>query len=115
MIGNLAVRVKYFPYCLVAMNSKQLVETLSRHESELRRFGVRRLSLFGSSFRGEAGPGSDVDLLVEFDRTVSLFQFFRLQHRLEEILGVEKVDLVQPGALHPALKAQVLAEAQHVA
>ncbi len=58
---------------------------------------------------------SDVDLLVEFDRPVGLFDYFRVQHRLEEMLGVDKVDLIQPGALHPALKNRILAEAEHVA
>jgi len=43
---------------------------------------VRSLELFGSVARGEAGPNSDVDLLVEFDRPVGLFHFFRVQRRL---------------------------------
>ncbi len=54
--------------------------------------GVRSLELFGSLARGDARPASDVDLLVEF-QPVGLFQFFRVQRRLEAILG-RRVDLV---------------------
>jgi len=97
------------------MGKTRIAQILAQHQPELRRFGVRRLALFGSALKETAGPHSDIDLLVEFERTVSLFEFFQLQHRLEEILEVERVDLVQPGALHPALKDHILAEAQHVA
>lgn len=97
------------------MDRDKIIHIISTHREELRRKGVRKLSLFGSFVRGEGEPGSDIDLLVEFEEPVGLFDFFRLQHYLEEILGVERVDLVQPGALHPALKERILAEAEHVA
>ena len=96
------------------MNRKQVMDIPREHRRELDSFGVRRLSLFGSIARDEAAGSSDVDLLIEFDRPVSLFDFFRLQHRLEEIMGVEKVDLVQTGGLHPELRDGILAEARHV-
>ncbi len=76
--------------------------------------GIASLALFGSVARGESGSASDVDFLVKFREEVSLFHFFEVQHRLEEILGVEKVDLVQYGALHPGLKESVLKEAVDV-
>jgi uncharacterized protein len=97
------------------MDRQTITATLRTHEAELHRRRVASLALFGSAARGEAGPGSDLDLLVEFDRTVSLFEIFDLQYWLEEVLGVAKVDLVQKTALHPALKANILAEAIHVA
>ena len=97
------------------MKRSQAIAILRRHINELKKYGVSKLSLFGSTVRDDARRDSDVDLLVEFNRTVGLFEFFSLQHRLEEILGVDKVDLVQTGALHPELKDDILAEAQHVA
>jgi len=97
------------------MNRQQVLDTLAAQADELRARGVASLALFGSAARDEAGLRSDIDLLVEFARPVGLFDFFRLQHWLEEILGVEKVDLVEKGALHPALSQRVLAEAIHVA
>jgi predicted nucleotidyltransferase len=77
-------------------------------------FGVRSLTLFGSVARNESKPGSDVDLLVEFDRPTGYFGLVRLQLFLQEILGRE-VDLGTPGSLRPALRERVQKEAIRVA
>lgn len=71
---------------------------------------MRSLELFGSVARGEARADSDVDLLVEFERPIGLFHFFRVQHRLEEILGA-RVDLVMRDAVRPQLRERIFAEA----
>lgn len=71
---------------------------------------MRSLDLFGSVSRGESGPDSDVDLLVDFDRPIGLFHFFRVQRRIEEILG-SRVDLVMRDALKRQLRDRILAEA----
>jgi len=97
------------------MTPQEVRGKLRFHKAELRRMGVASLAIFGSTARDAAGGASDVDILVEFDRKVGAFHFFALQHRLEEILGVHKVDLVQRGALHPALRDRILEEAIHVA
>jgi len=57
-------------------------------------FGVRRIGLFGSFARGEAGETSDVDLVVEFDRPIG-FRFMELGDYLEQLLG-RRVDLLTP-------------------
>ncbi|MGD2099127.1 MAG: nucleotidyltransferase domain-containing protein [Desulfobacterales bacterium] len=54
--------------------------------------GMVSLAVFGSVVRNEWTPQSDIDLLVEFDRDVGLFHLFEIQHQLEEIIGVQKVD-----------------------
>ena len=97
------------------MTRREVIDKLAPHMAELRQMGVSSLALFGSAARDESGAGSDLDLLVEFDRSISLFHFFKVQHRLEEIFEVSKVDLVERGALHPALRDHVLAEAVDVA
>ena len=71
---------------------------------------MRSLDLFGSVARGESGPDSDVDLLVDFDRPIGLFHFFRVQRRIEEILG-SKVDLVMRDAVKRQLRDRIFAEA----
>jgi predicted nucleotidyltransferase len=68
------------------------------------------LALIGSVARGEAGPDSDVDLLIEILRPMGFFGFFAIQERIEQILG-RPVDLVTPGALKPRIKGRVLQEA----
>ncbi len=97
------------------MTKQDLINKLAAHKAELRHMGLVSLALFGSTARNEAHERSDVDLLVEFDRAVGLFHFFTVQHRLEEMLDVPKVDLVQKGAVHPALREHIFAEAIDVA
>ena len=73
-------------------------------------FGVAQLSLFGSFARDEGREDSDVDLLVEFNRPIGLFEFARLQRQLAERIG-HPVDLVTPAALKPQLRDRILDEA----
>jgi predicted nucleotidyltransferase len=75
----------------------------------LRRFGVKRASLFGSSARGEEGEGSDIDIIVEFDVEKSLLDLAGLKIELEETLG-RKVDVVTYNSLHPLLRDGILKE-----
>lgn len=92
------------------MTREQVLQRLSAARAEIAGLGVRSLDLFGSVARGEAGPDSDVDLLVDFERPVGLFQFFRVQRRLEEILGC-RIDLVMRGAVKRQLRDRIFAEA----
>jgi predicted nucleotidyltransferase len=69
--------------------------------------GVARLAVFGSTARNEAGPDSDVDLLVRFARPLSLLKQTALERRMSEILG-RKVDLVSENALSPYLRDKVM-------
>lgn len=83
-------------------------------EEKLRRLGVRRLALFGSVRRNEAGPGSDVDLLVEFEPgRKSYDSFLAVSELLEELLG-RRVDLVTTEALSPFIGPHILDEAEDV-
>jgi predicted nucleotidyltransferase len=86
---------------------------LSEQRGELAELGVRSLEIFGSVARGDAAPGSDVDLLVEFDRPIGLFHFFRVQRRLEQILGC-RPDLVMRDAVRPQLRDRIFREAVRV-
>jgi predicted nucleotidyltransferase len=72
--------------------------------------GVKRIRLFGSMARGEAGPLSDVDFLVEFEPGRSLLDQGGLLMDLEELLGC-KVDIISEGALRPRYRKRVLSEA----
>ncbi|MDA8048847.1 MAG: nucleotidyltransferase domain-containing protein [Rhodospirillales bacterium] len=72
-----------------------MIAILREHEAELRRAGVRHLSLFGSFARGDDEPGSDVDLAAELDpeARIGLFALEALERRLAELVG-RKVDLL---------------------
>ncbi|MGD8237499.1 MAG: nucleotidyltransferase family protein [Armatimonadota bacterium] len=89
----------------------ELLGVLRAHLPELREgWAVRNLWAFGSFVRGEATTGSDLDLLVEFDRAPTLFEFVRLERHIRELLGVS-VDLVMRTALKPTIGARILEEA----
>jgi uncharacterized protein len=97
------------------MIREQVVRILSEQSAELaRKYGVKSLSLFGSVSRDEAGPTSDVDLLVEYNRPVGYFGLFALQDHLESLLGC-KVDLGTPNSLKPRIRARVMEECVRVA
>jgi predicted nucleotidyltransferase len=96
----------------MAMIRDTVVATLRAREQRLRsEFGVKSLALFGSSARDTASQTSDVDLLVEYDRPVSLFDHVGTALYLEEVLGVPKVDLVIRNCVLDELKDRIYAEA----
>jgi uncharacterized protein len=68
----------------------------------------------GSVARGEANQDSDVDVLVEFDRTPDLFELAALKERLAEILE-RPVDLATPQGLKPRLRDRILHEVRYAA
>ena len=92
------------------MTRDEVIQQLIGAKPELASMGVRALDLFGSVARDEPGPYSDVDLLVDFEEPVGLFHFFRVQRRLEEILGA-RVDLVMRGAVKRQLRERIFADA----
>jgi predicted nucleotidyltransferase len=93
---------------------KKASRILREHLPELReRYGVREIWLFGSYLRSEQRKHSDLDLLVEFHRVPSFFEFVRLERYLGDLLNI-KVDLVMKSALKPAIGRHILDEAQPV-
>jgi predicted nucleotidyltransferase len=88
----------------------------ARREDILRicaRYGARNVRVFGSVARGEAGDGSDLDLLVEFEPGRTLLDQAGLVVELEELLGRE-VDVVTEGGLYWLLRRRILKEARPV-
>lgn len=95
------------------MDKNEVLATLKKQNSALNEFGVSSIALFGSFAREDAKDSSDIDILVEFNRPVGLFEFARLKLYLEKILGRE-VDLVTPDALRKEMRDDILREAVHV-
>lgn len=95
------------------MTRDEAIRRIPEHRDELRKRGVKRLYLFGSTARGEAGPGSDVDLIIHIDyeshEKFGLFDFIRVKHYLEDALGVE-VDLVPEDGIKPQLRDRIMGE-----
>lgn len=95
-------------------DASDIRERLRQRAGDLRSLGVERLGLFGSFTRGEEGPESDVDLLVDFESGEKTFDhFMELAFLLEELLG-RRVELVTREALSPHLGPHILAEVEDV-
>ena len=96
------------------MRLDDVLRILKEHREEIAGYGVTSLYIFGSVARGEAGPESDVDMLVEFGVPIGLFKFVRLKDYLERLLG-RRVDLAMVGALREQMREQILREAVRAA
>jgi len=96
------------------MDLNSVSQALQAHQADLDQFAVRSIAVFGSVARDEAKESSDIDLLVEFNRPIGLFEFIRLKYYLEGLTG-SQVDLVTPDALRPELRESILSEAVYVA
>ena len=81
-------------YNFAMLNKEAIIQTLHEHQTEIRRFGVRRLGLFGSFARGEQKISSDLDFVVEL-APKTFDAYMGLKNFLEELFGC-RVDLVLP-------------------
>lgn len=94
---------------VMLLNELESKKTLIRELG--RRYGARRIRVFGSVVRGEERPDSDVDFLVDFPRGYDLFrQRLPLTEALSELLD-HPVDVIPEHELSPYLRTQVLSEA----
>ena len=90
-----------------SLNRQHVLTLLAQSRPELStRFGVTRLSLFGSMARDEASESSDIDILVSFDGPATSRRYFGVLFFLEDMLG-RPVDLVTDKALRAELKPYV--------
>ena len=89
---------------------EEIVRTLREIMPDLaERCGVKSLGVFGSYVRGEADTESDLDILVEFNRAPTLWEFIRLEREMSDKLGV-KLDLVMKKTLKPGIGEAILKE-----
>ena len=85
---------------LVASLDQERIEMFTKVQKFLPRTGIRRAWVFGSFARGEESSQSDLDLLVDYDKGLSLLTTIRYKLDLEQIIG-RKVDLIENGYLKP--------------
>lgn len=87
---------------MAQVTAKPLMTLVAAHRGELKaivaRHHGRSVAVFGSVARGDEGPQSDIDLLVEFEQGASLFDQVRIGQDAAELLG-RRVDVVSAGAL----------------
>ena len=88
---------------LIQQKREDILQIAARH-------GASNVRVFGSVARGEAGPNSDVDFLVELEPARSLMDISSMIADLQELLG-RSVDLAEPEGLHRLVREKVLKEA----
>jgi hypothetical protein len=96
------------------LSRDRVLRLLREHRSEMERFGVRSIDLFGSVARDEAAAGSDLDVLVEFGDALGFDNYMGLKFFLEDLLQTT-VDVVTPGTLLPRIEEAVMRELVRVA
>jgi hypothetical protein len=86
---------------------KQVIRKIAR---VLRNYGIRRAGVFGSLARGEVGPESDIDVLVDTKGTnMSALQYIGMAQELEDVVG-RRIDLVKYDLIKPRLRERILKE-----
>lgn len=81
------------------MKKEEVIEKIRENKEKIESFGVRRIGIFGSVVRGEAGEESDIDFVVEFERGKATFKnVCGLVDFLEELFG-RKVDILTPDGI----------------
>src|SRR5690242_18747628 len=75
------------------------------------KYGVSNIRLFGSALRGDDGPGSDIDLLVDMEEGRDLFDLGGFQYYASELLG-RRVDVLTDGGIHHLIKDRIIGEAR---
>ena len=97
------------------MDRQTVIDRLKRNQSRLEALGLARVSLFGSTARGQAQAGSDVDLAVTLDEAagIDLFRFAAISEQVRSLLGTA-VDLVVEPARNARMQAQIDRDRLHV-
>jgi hypothetical protein len=88
---------------LLKQKRDEILRIASRH-------GAKNVRIFGSAARGQAGPDSDIDFLVDLEPDSSLFDLGELLLDLQELLE-RKVDVVTENSIYWLLKRRILKEA----
>jgi predicted nucleotidyltransferase len=96
------------------MKCKTAISRIRKNRLHLTELGVKSLALFGSVACGEAGPKSDIDILVEFEGRATFDRFMDTKYYLEEVLG-RRVDLVVPDAIKPQMRPAIMQDLIYVA
>ncbi len=95
------------------MSKKDIEKILRQNKAILKKYKVNKVGIFGSFAAGKTKKKSDVDLLVEFEDVIDLFDFVHLTDEIQKVLKV-KVDLSTPDAIKPYIKPMILREVEWI-
>lgn len=92
-----------------------IISKLKTHKSELSKFGIRNVGLFGSYLRNEQSTDSDIDLLIDFEPNMESFDNYMAVYDIfERLFKNERVEVVTTNGLSPHIGPKILKEVQYV-
>jgi len=90
------------------LTEEEILEKIEENRERIRKYGVKRIGVFGSFVRGDQGSKSDIDILVEFEEGKKTFDnYMDLKFFLEDLFR-RRVDLVIVETIKPGLKPYIL-------
>jgi predicted nucleotidyltransferase len=94
------------------MNRDEIIARLRENEAALRARGVAHAALFGSRARGDEGPGSDTDIMIEIDpgAPVGVYEYVRLKEYIASLFD-GRVDVISREGLKPFVRPVAIADA----
>ena len=98
---SLNLNMKKRKYVQRLQSTQEILQTLEKHRSDIQKYKIKKLGLFGSFLKGTAHSKSDLDFLVQF-KEPSFDNYMDLKFLLEKIFK-RKIDLVMEDNLKPAL------------
>jgi len=97
------------------MNVNEIKNIIKSEELLLKKkFRVKKIGIFGSYSRGEQRKTSDIDILIEYYETPSMFEYLDLEEFLSKILNGIKVDLVMKNSLKRYIGERILSEVIYI-
>ena len=95
------------------MTKEDIKKVLIKNKRILKKYKVNKIGIFGSFATGKTKKKSDVDLLVEFEDMIDLFDFVHLNDEIQQILK-NRVDLVTPDTIKSYIKPKILKEVEWI-
>lgn len=92
---------------------EKLLAKLEEHRVTIKKYGVKKIGLFGSYLRNEQKSNSDIDILVEFEKgKITFDNYMDLKFFLEDLFKCQ-VDLVMQESIKPDLKPYILGSVKY--
>lgn len=92
-----------------------ILNTIKTHKTELTKFGIQNIGLFGSYVRNEQSKNSDIDILIDFDPDKENFDNFMAAYDyFEQLFKGEKVEIVTKNGLSSHIGPKILKEVLYV-
>lgn len=97
------------------LSKKHIKDEISSNSSLIRQHGISKIGLFGSFARQEQKNGSDIDILVDFQKDKETFDnFMAICDLLDNIFKGYKVEVVTTGGLSPYIGPHILNSVEYV-